>query len=138
MVELLASHPAVAAVYHPSLRDHPGHDIACRQQRGFGAMVSFELCGGIEAVERFVCGLECFSLAESLGGVESLVAHPPTMTHASMDAAARSHAGISDSLLRLSVGVEDEADLIADLERALERAAASSERRGSAVRPIPA
>lgn len=138
VVELLVSHPAVAAVYHPSLRDHPGHDIACRQQRGFGAMVSFELCGGIEAVERFVCGLECFSLAESLGGVESLVAHPPTMTHASMDAAARSHAGISDSLLRLSVGVEDEADLIADLERALERAAASSERRGSAVRPIPA
>src|SRR5690606_16156738 len=138
VVELLASHPAVAAVYHPPLRAHPGHDIACRQQRGVGAMASFERCGGIEAAERFVCGPEGLSLAAPLGGGDGVVAHPPTMPHASLDAAARSHAGISDSLLRLSVGVEDEADLIADLERALERAAASSERRGSAVRPIPA
>jgi len=125
VVDLLTRHQGVAAVYHPSLQTHPGHAIALRQQRGSGAMVSFELRGGADAVERFVCGLECFSLAESLGGVESLVAHPPTMTHASMDATARQRAGISDSLLRLSVGIEDVNDLAADLERALDRADAA-------------
>lgn len=122
VVSLLAAHDAVAAVHHPSLTTHPGHDIARRQQRGFGAMLSFELLGGTEAVERFVSGLTCFCLAESLGGVESLVAHPTTMTHASMDAEARQRAGISESLLRLSVGVEDVRDLVADLECALQRA----------------
>lgn len=130
VVEQLVLHPAVAAVHHPSLASHPGHDIARRQQRGFGAMLSFELRGGVQAVERFVAGLECFSLAESLGGVESLVAHPPTMTHASMDAAARRHAGISDSLLRLSVGVEDIEDLVSDLENALQRADGAQEPAG--------
>lgn len=138
IVELLASHPAVAAVYHPSLPTHTGHEVARCQQRGFGAMASFELRGGVEAVERFVDGLECFSLAESLGGVESLVAHPPSMTHASMDAAARRHAGISDSLLRLSVGVEDIADLLVDLECALQRAYGSGTRAGSEAATIPA
>src|SRR5690606_35208137 len=119
VAELLARHDAVAAVHHPSLPTHPGHALALRQQRGFGAMISFELHGGTAAVERFVAGLQCFTLAESLGGVESLVAHPATMTHASMDAAARRHAGIADALLRLSVGIEDGDDLLRDLENAL-------------------
>ncbi len=124
IVDFLADHPAVGRVHHPSLPDHPGHDVALAQQRGFGAMISFELCGGIEAVEAFVSGLTEFSLAESLGGVESLCAHPATMTHASMDEAARRQAGISDALLRLSVGIEEVKDLLADLDRALERATA--------------
>lgn len=122
---LLVDHPAVAGVYWPGLSRHPGHSLAARQQLGFGAMLSFELEGGFDAIEAFVDGLECFSLAESLGGVESLVAHPATMTHASMAPEARRTAGISDSLLRLSVGIEDGADLCADLAAALERAQAS-------------
>ena len=116
IVDLLHTHPAVRTVYYPGLRSHPGHDIAARQQRGFGAMVSFELDGD---VRRFVEHLRCFSLAESLGGVESLIAHPATMTHAAMDADARRSAGITDSLLRLSVGIEDTQDLLEDLTVAL-------------------
>ena len=126
VVEILDGDSAVKRVYYPGLRSHPGHRLAETQQDGFGAMVSFELNGGIEAVERFVNALECFTLAESLGGVESLVAHPATMTHASMDAPARSIAGIDDSLLRLSVGIEDAGDLVDDIERALRAAEASS------------
>ncbi|HEY0232196.1 MAG TPA: PLP-dependent transferase, partial [Dokdonella sp.] len=103
---------------------HPGHALAARQQDGFGAMLSFELDGGLDAIEAFVDGLEYFSLAESLGGVESLIAHPATMTHASMAPDARRTAGISDALLRVSVGIEDGGDLCADLEAALVRAAA--------------
>ena len=122
VVEALCRHPAVERVYYPGLADHPGHEIARRQQAGFGAMVSFELAGGIESVKRFLNGLECFTLAESLGGVESLVAHPATMTHASMDADARAAAGIKDSLLRLSVGIEGAEDLVRDLERNLDAA----------------
>lgn len=118
----LQLHPAVSRVHYPGLADHPGHDIAARQQRGFGAIVSFELEGGLAAVERFVDGLGHVSLAESLGGVETLLAHPATMTHAAMTPAARSRAGIGDGLLRLSVGLEDPGDLRADLEAALERA----------------
>lgn len=112
----LAEHPAVTAVHYPGLSSHPGHAIAARQQRGFGAMLSFELTGGVEAVRRFIANVQCFTLAESLGGVESLVAHPATMTHADMGADARSIAGINDSLLRLSIGLEAEADLISGLE----------------------
>jgi cystathionine gamma-synthase len=127
-VEALRAHPAVARVYYPGLPDHPGHEIAARQQAGYGAMVSFELEGGEPAVQAFVEGLSCFTLAESLGGVESLVAHPATMTHASMDAAARREAGITDGLLRLSVGIEDRRDVVADLEAALDRALRASRR----------
>ena len=116
----LAEHPAVAAVNYPGLASHPQHGLARRQQRGFGAMLSFELKDGSQAaVERLLLGLHWFTLAESLGGVESLVAHPASMTHASMTAEARLRAGISDGLIRLSVGIEDPADLIEDLQQAL-------------------
>jgi cystathionine gamma-synthase len=122
---LLRAHPAVTKVYFPGLPEHPQHELARRQQSGFGAMVSFELQGGIAQVRAFLDGLTCFSLAESLGGVESLVAHPASMTHAGMAADARQRAGISDALLRLSVGIESGDDLIADLQNGLERAAAA-------------
>ncbi len=124
VVALLHGHPAVRQLYWPGLDEHPGHLIARRQQRGFGAMVSFELEGGEPAVRAFVDGLAHFTLAESLGGVESLVAHPATMTHASMSPEARATAGITDALLRLSIGIEDPRDLVADLEAGLERALA--------------
>ena len=126
IVSLLAEHPAVRRVWHPSLPDHPGHEVARRQQHGWGSLVSFELHGGLPAVRAFVNGLVCFSLAESLGGVESLVAHPATMTHASMDSEARRVAGIRDGLLRLSVGIEDARDLEVDLAAALVRAEEAS------------
>lgn len=115
----LERHPAVATVFYPGLASHPGHMIASRQQRGFGAMLSFELAGGLPAVRQFIDAVEFFTLAESLGGVESLVAHPATMTHADMGEAARAVAGISECLLRLSVGLEAEQDLIAGLEKGL-------------------
>ena len=124
VVDALTAHPAVAKVYHPGLSSHPGHELARRQQSGFGAMLSFELVDGEPAVGAFLKGLECFTLAESLGGVESLVAHPTSMTHAGMDEAARLRAGIGPGLLRLSVGIENAADLVADLNAGLERAAA--------------
>ena len=120
LADFLDGHPAVQAVYYPGLKDHPGHEIARRQQRGFGAMLSFELRGGVREVRRFLDAVTFFTLAESLGGVESLVAHPATMTHAAMDAEARAVAGIGDSLLRLSVGLEHADDLLADLKRALD------------------
>lgn len=116
---LLARHPAVKRAYYPGLLDHPGHAIAARQQSGFGAMVSFELDGQEAAVRRLLSHLRLFTLAESLGGVESLIAHPATMTHAAMDPQARARAGITDGLLRLSIGLEHEGDLLADLERGL-------------------
>jgi cystathionine gamma-synthase len=122
LVELLCDHAAVRRVCYPGLVTHPGHATAVRQQQGYGGMVSFELEGDARNVRAFLDGLECFSLAESLGGVESLVAHPATMTHASMDADARRRAGIGDTLLRLSVGIEDPDDLLRDLTRALTRA----------------
>src|SRR6202043_3738579 len=121
--ELLAKHPAVSAVHYPGLPDHPGHEIARRQQTGYGAMLSFELAGGESAVAALLDGLECFTLAESLGGVESLIAHPASMTHAGMEESARLRAGIGAGLLRVSVGIEDAADLAADLSAGLERAA---------------
>jgi cystathionine gamma-synthase len=126
VARLLAAHPAVAKVHYPGLESHPGHVIAARQQQGFGAMVSFELKGGIAQVRAFLDALQLFSLAESLGGVESLVAHPASMTHAAMDAAARERAGISATLVRLSVGIEEAADLVRDLAQALEAAQGSA------------
>ena len=122
LAEWLTECAAVQKVWYPGLPGHPGHELAKRQQKGFGAVITLELAGGHEAVRAFVEGLECFSLAESLGGVESLVAHPATMTHAAMDPAARARAGLTDGLLRLSVGIEGLADLQEDLARALERA----------------
>jgi cystathionine gamma-synthase len=123
VVDYLVKQSGVERVYYPGLPDHPGHEIARRQQSGFGAMLSFELKGGEAAVEEFLSGLECFTLAESLGGVESLISHPATMTHAGMEESARLHAGIGPGLLRVSVGIEDPADLVADLTAGLERAA---------------
>ena len=121
----LEHHGAVQKVFYPGLESHPQHALAERQQDGFGAMLSFELVGGEAAIRAFLAGLECFSLAESLGGVESLVAHPASMTHASMSAEARAVAGISDGLLRLSIGIEHGDDLLADLSAGLARAQAS-------------
>ena len=122
IAEILGQHRAVSRLHYPGFVDHPGHAIARNQQDGFGALVSFELAGGESAVRRFVDGLECFCLAESLGGVESLVAHPSTMTHAAMDDEAKQLAGITPGLLRLSVGIEHSDDLVADLIAALDRA----------------
>src|SRR5437879_2391585 len=115
----------VKRVWYPGLSSHPGHELAKRQQRGFGAIVTLEIEGGHAAVREFLAGLESFSLAESLGGVESLVAHPATMTHAAMDPAARERAGLADGLIRLSVGIEALEDLREDLRRGLARAAAA-------------
>ena len=121
IAEYLAAHPAIRAVYYPGLVGHPQHALARRQQRGFGAMLSFELVDGTRArVEHVLTTLRWFTLAESLGGVESLVAHPASMTHASMTPEARARAGITDSLIRLSIGLEEADDLIGDLARALE------------------
>src|SRR2546423_14312313 len=114
----------VRRVWYPGLATHPGHEVAQRQQRGFGAIVTLEIEGGHAAVREFLAGLESCSLAESLGGVESLVAHPATMTHAAMDPAARERAGLADGLIRLSVGIEALEDLREDLRRGLARAAA--------------
>jgi cystathionine gamma-synthase len=119
IAEFLAAHPRVAACHYPGLPEHPGHAVAKAQQSGFGAMLSFELQGGSAAVGRFVEALRLFNLAESLGGIESLVAHPETMTHADMSKEARAAAGITAGLIRLSVGLEDAGNLIADLEQAL-------------------
>jgi cystathionine gamma-synthase len=132
VVQALQDSAAVKRVYYPGLPTHPGHSVAASQQSGFGAMVSFELAGGLAAVEAFVTGLRCFSLAESLGGVESLAAHPASMTHAAMDPDARRRAGISDSLLRLSVGIESAEDLVADVRAALARAQSAAEGTGIA------
>jgi cystathionine gamma-synthase len=126
---LLEQHPAVTRVFYPGLASHPQHALATRQQSGFGAMLSFELAGGEGAVRAFLDGLQCITLAESLGGVESLVAHPATMTHAAMSPEARRAAGISDTLLRLSVGIEDLSDLSRHLRAALARADAVSRKR---------
>jgi cystathionine gamma-synthase len=121
IVKLLSRHPAVRRLHYPGLPDHPGHEIARRQQSSFGAMLSFEL-DGEPAVQAFLTGLECFTLAESLGGVESLISHPASMTHAGMEESARLKAGIGAGLLRVSVGIEAACDLVADLAAGLERA----------------
>jgi len=118
----LKGHPAVNRVLYPGLESHPGHEIAKRQMKGFGGMVSFELKEGIEAVNSFLKRIKVFSLAESLGGVASLAEHPATMSHASMPEDYREKVGITDELIRLSVGLENIDDLIDDLGQALEPA----------------
>jgi len=112
----------VSRVYYPGLASHPGHEIAKRQQRGFGGMVSFEIDGDENAIRTFVESLQFFSLAESLGGVESLVCHPASMTHSPVNDEALATAGITKNLIRLSVGLESSEDLVADLIAALEKA----------------
>lgn len=119
VAEFLENHPQVEKVYYPGLPSHPQHELAKRQMRSGGGMVTAVLKGGLEASRRFLERVELFALAESLGGVESLIEHPAIMTHASIPAEIRAELGISDGLVRLSVGVEDEADLIADLKQAL-------------------
>lgn len=125
LARILDEQDGVRRVHYPGLETHPGHDIACRQQSGFGGMISFEIDGGEVAVRAFIDELRYFSLAESLGGVESLVCHPPSMTHAPVCAEALAEAGISQSLIRLSVGLEASEDLIDDVLRALAAAKAA-------------
>ncbi|MBW8733019.1 MAG: cystathionine gamma-synthase [Asticcacaulis sp.] len=119
IAEWLEKHPAVAAVHYPGLASHPQHDLAKKQQRGSGAMMSFELKGGLDAVKTVLDAVDLFSLAESLGGIESLIVHPASMTHAAMSPEAQAVAGVTGGLLRVSVGLEDADDLIKALERAL-------------------
>ncbi len=122
IAEKLSGHAKVERVHFPGLSSHRGHAIAKKQMRGFGAMITFVLKGGLESSRKFLSALEIFACAESLGGVESLAEHPAIMTHASVPAEQRRALGIDDGLVRLSVGVEAEADLWADLEGALARA----------------
>jgi cystathionine beta-lyase/cystathionine gamma-synthase len=119
LAKMLAKHPQVERVYYPGLPDHSQHELAKRQQSGFGAMLSFDVKGGRAAAERVVTGTKLFQLAESLGGVESLLEYPETMSHASMTAEARREAGITDKTIRVSVGIEHPDDLIADMQQAL-------------------
>ncbi|ORF46814.1 cystathionine gamma-synthase [Gilliamella apicola] len=119
VVEFLVNHPKIAHVYHPSLSSNLGHEIAKKQQKGFGSLLSFELAGEPEIMPKFLKALNIITLAQSLGGVESLICHPATMTHSGISAQARKTAGISDQLLRISVGLEDIDDLLGDLEQAL-------------------
>jgi cystathionine gamma-lyase len=117
----LQAHPKVAKVYYPGLASHPQHDLACRQMRGFGGMLSFEIIGGLREAKAFLENLRIFSLAESLGGVESLIEHPALMTHASVPREVREMIGISDSLIRVSAGIEDADDLKEDLGQGLQK-----------------
>lgn len=119
VAEFLDRHPKVKRVFYPGLPAHPQHELAKKQQSSFGGMVSFELDGPLEELYRVLKATKLFALAESLGGVESLIEHPATMSHASMDSEHRLAAGITDSIIRLSVGIEDRDDLIADLQSAL-------------------
>jgi cystathionine gamma-synthase len=118
VADLLRQHPAIARVHYPGLPDHPGHEVAARQMRGFGGMVSFVLKGGEDAALKVAAGTELFTLAESLGAVESLIEHPHRMTHASV---VGSPLAVDPGLIRLSVGLETPEDLLADLARALDR-----------------
>ncbi|NHN59950.1 MULTISPECIES: PLP-dependent aspartate aminotransferase family protein [Halorussus] len=132
----LAAHERVSAVHYPGLEAHPQHDLANEQMDGHGGVLSFELDGGLAAVERFVAALEEFTLAVSLGGVESLIEHPASMTHSPLPAEERAELGITDGLLRVSVGIEHPKDLVADLERgftAMEEAEVSATDAGTAV-----
>ena len=119
VARFLAAHPRVARVHFPGLPDHPGHAVARRQMSGFGGMVSFELKGSVEDGMAVCSRTKLFACAESLGGVESLIEHPPSMTHASIPPEVRRKAGLADGLIRLSVGIEDPDDLLADLDAAL-------------------
>lgn len=123
IAEFLNNHPKVHKVYYPGFKDHPGHEIAKKQMRGFGAMISFDLGdGNEEAAMKILAGTQFFLLAESLGGVESLIGHPASMTHGSIPKEERLKTGLTDSLIRLSIGIENVDDLIGDLERSLKNA----------------
>lgn len=126
LAEVIGEHNAVGEVYYPGLKTHPGHEIASRQQMGFGGMLSFELTGGTAAARIFLESVELFTLAESLGGVESLAAHPATMTHATFDDESLAKAGITGGLVRLSIGIEATEDLVRDVLRGLDAAATVS------------
>lgn len=119
LAEFLAQHPHIDKVYYPGLKSHPQHELAQGQQRGFGAMLSIDVKGGRPAVEKMLAKLQLFQLAESLGGVESLIEYPDSMSHASMTEAARRAAGISEKTVRISVGIEHPDDLVADFAQAL-------------------
>jgi cystathionine gamma-lyase len=119
LAEWLQAQPAIEKVIYPGLKDHPHHGLASRQMQGYGGIISIVMKGGFEAARKFCEGTHLFTLAESLGGVESLVNHPAVMTHASIPADRRAALGISDELVRLSVGVEEIADLKQDIEAAL-------------------
>ena len=119
LAEYLDGHPKVSKVYYPGLPGHPGHDLAKRQMKGFGGMLSFELDCDLDAARKFSAGLKIVKPAVSLGGVESLICFPAQTSHAKMSAEERQAAGVSDTLLRFSVGIEDAGDLIADLEQAM-------------------
>jgi len=133
LAHVLDEHACVGSVFYPGLDTHEGHEVAARQQSGFGGMLSFEIDGGEAAVRAFVENLQHFSLAESLGGVESLVCHPATMTHAPVSKAALDEAGIRQSLIRLSVGLESSEDLVADVLQALDAAGRASQLKPAAV-----
>lgn len=120
VAKMLDAHPKVEHVYYPGLESHPQHELAKTQQEGFGAMLSFDVSEGREFVEKFFSNLKIFQLAESLGGVESLIEYPETMSHASMTAEARVEAGISEKTIRVSIGIESPEDLVADLKQALD------------------
>ncbi|MEQ8936602.1 MAG: cystathionine gamma-synthase [Amphiplicatus sp.] len=122
VAEALENHPAVEKVYYPGLTSHPGHEIAARQQKGFGAILSFELKGGFEASKDFLESLSIFSVAASVGGVESLACHPWSVTHAGIPEEQRREAGITEGLIRLSLGIEDPRDILADLTVGLQAA----------------
>jgi cystathionine beta-lyase/cystathionine gamma-synthase len=122
IADLLVGHPAIDKVYYPGLKSHPQHDLAMKQMRGFGGMVSFTLKGGFEAATIVGKRVTLFTLAESLGGVESLMCHPVSMTHGSIPKEVREARGVTDGLLRLSVGIEDVEDLSRDLLAALDAA----------------
>jgi O-succinylhomoserine (thiol)-lyase len=126
VAQMLAEHPNVERVYYPGLPSHPQHALAKRQQDGFGAMLSFDVRGGRAQAERVLNGVKLFYLAESLGGVESLVSYPETMSHASMTPEARRTAGITEKTIRVSVGIEHPDDLVADLKQALDGCRVSS------------
>lgn len=119
IAEMLNNHDKISAIYYPGLKNHDHHELAAKQQSGFGAMLSFTLDTDEQGCARFIDALQIFTLAQSLGGTESLINHPATMTHVSMGAEARVKAGVSDNLFRISVGIEDQEDLLNDLESAL-------------------
>ncbi|HUL29473.1 MAG TPA: PLP-dependent transferase, partial [Thermodesulfobacteriota bacterium] len=121
LANYLAGHPKVKKVNYPGLESHPQHALARRQATGYGGMLSFEIKGGLEEAERFLESVELFALAESLGGVESLIEHPGLMTHASVSKETKEQVGLTESLIRVSVGIEHFDDLIADFDQAFQK-----------------